>query len=107
MSAPLAVPSRARTLGCRPPQRASPRPRWRPSTGRVDRCHHGGVDPDDAVDVDAWFGARGYRVEVHDADALERTTTGNKPDRYTLALIGMRGQLHRPGYASGNLVEDV
>ena len=59
--------------------------------------------------MDAWFAARGYRVEVHevDPDALERTTAGNEPDRYTLSLIGMRGQLHRPGYASGYLLEDV
>jgi hypothetical protein len=67
------------------------------------------MDADDAMDVDAWFAERGYRVEVHEVatDAVERTTSGDQPHRYTLSLVGMRGQLHRPAYASGNLVDDA
>lgn len=73
--------------------------------GRVDRCHDGGVDPDGAVDVDAWFAARGLRLDVQvvDTTGMERIRPGTQePPTYQLTLTGPGGHPHRPGYASGD-----
>jgi hypothetical protein len=67
------------------------------------------VDPDDAMDVDDWFAARGLRLDVHEVDVtgMERIRPGTEePPKYELTLIGLGGHINRHGYASGdNLAE--
>jgi hypothetical protein len=62
------------------------------------------------MDVDDWFATRGLRLDVHEVatTGMVRIRPGmeDDPPKYQLALVGLGGHLHRPGYASGgNLAE--
>ena len=68
------------------------------------------MDAEDATDVDAWFAAKGLRLDVHEVDVsgmVRIRPDGNEPPRYLLALISLNKHVNRPRYASGNRLDEA